>query len=210
MKIILLGAPGAGKGTQAEVISERLSVPVISTGNIMREAIKNGTELGQKAKSFIDAGALVPDEIVIGIISERLSAEDCADGFILDGVPRTVPQADALKKMGVDIDRVLSIEVDDGEIMKRMTGRRVCPKCGASYHMEYKKPIADGVCDKCGSGLVTRDDDLEETVKERLKTYHSLTEPLKDYYRRDGKLRPVEGVGSVADITRRVLAALEG
>ena len=168
MKLILLGAPGAGKGTQAEIISEKYNIPTISTGNIIRAALKSGTEMGLKAKSFIDAGELVPDEVVIGIIEERLAKPDCEGGYILDGFPRTIPQAEALDRMGFAIDAALSIEVEDSEIVKRMSGRRVCEKCGASYHTEYKKPAKEGICDLCGGKLVIRKDDEPETVKNRL------------------------------------------
>lgn len=210
MKLILLGAPGAGKGTQAEIISEKYNIPTISTGNIIRAALKNGTEMGLKAKSYIDAGNLVPDEVVIGIVKERLAEEDCKNGYILDGFPRTIPQAEALDNMGFDIDAALSIEVADEEIVKRMSGRRVCEKCGASYHTEYKKPQTEGCCNFCDGKLVIRKDDEPETVKNRLNVYHSETEPLKDYYRNCGKLLIVEGQEEVKDTTRLVLAALEG
>ena len=210
MKLILLGAPGAGKGTQAEIISEKYNIPTISTGNIIRAALKNGTEMGLKAKSYIDAGNLVPDDVVIGIIKERLSEDDCQNGYILDGFPRTIPQAEALDNMGFDIDAALSIEVADEEIVKRMSGRRVCEKCGASYHTEYKKPKTEGCCNFCDGKLVIRKDDEPETVKNRLNVYHSETEPLKDYYRNCGKLLIVEGQEEVKDTTRLVLAALEG
>lgn len=209
MKLILLGAPGAGKGTQAEIICDKLSVPAISTGNIIRAALKNGTEMGLKAKSYMDEGKLVPDDVVIGIIKERLNEDDCKNGFILDGFPRTIPQAEALDKMGVDIDCVLSIEVADEKIVTRMSGRRVCPSCGASYHIEYKKPEKDGVCNACGSELTIRKDDEPATVLDRLNVYHEQTEPLKDYYEKAGKLRTVEGQEEVADTTKLVLAALE-
>lgn len=209
MKLILLGAPGAGKGTQAEIISEKYNIPTISTGNIIRAALKNGTEMGLKAKSYIDAGNLVPDEVVIGIIKERLAEDDCKNGFILDGFPRTIPQAEALDKMGFEIDRALSIEVDDAEIIKRMSGRRVCSKCGASYHTEFKKPEKEGVCNVCGGELVIRKDDEPETVMNRLKVYHEQTEPLKDYYKACGKLIVVEGQDKVEDTTALVLKALE-
>ena len=209
MRLILLGAPGAGKGTQAEVISERLSIPIISTGNILKEAVREGTELGLKAKRYMDEGALVPDDVIIGIVKERLSAEDCADGFILDGVPRTVEQAEALDAMGVVLDRVISLEVPDETIIERISGRRSCPKCGATYHTVYKRPRVEGVCDKCGSGLVIRSDDEEATVKNRLRVYHEKTEQLKDYYGRNGKLREVSGKQDIADTTRATLAALE-
>lgn len=209
MRLILLGAPGAGKGTQAEIISERLSIPIISTGNILKEAVRNETELGVKAKGFMDKGELVPDDVIIGIISERLAEPDCADGFILDGVPRTVAQADALEQMGVVIDRVVDIEVDDGIITPRITGRRTCKKCGSSYHVEYKKPMSEGVCDRCGEALIQRSDDEESTVKNRLRVYHETTEKLIEYYGDKGLLREVSGEGEVADITRAILAALE-
>lgn len=209
MKLILLGAPGAGKGTQAEVISEKYNIPTISTGNIIRAALKNGTEMGLKAKSFIEAGALVPDDVVIGIIKERLAESDCESGYILDGFPRTIPQAEALDAMGFEIDAALSIEVADEEIVKRMSGRRVCEKCGASYHTEYKKPLVDGKCNFCDGDLVIRKDDEPETVKNRLKVYHEQTEPLKEYYKSCGKLICVEGQDEVKDTTRLVLEALE-
>ncbi|MBR4953861.1 MAG: adenylate kinase [Oscillospiraceae bacterium] len=209
MKLILLGAPGAGKGTQAEVISAKLEVPAISTGNIIREALANGTEMGLKAKSFIDAGQLVPDDVVIGIIKERLAKDDCANGFILDGFPRTIPQAEALDTMGVSIDRVISIEVADENIVRRMSGRRVCKACGSSYHLEYKKPAVDGVCNACGGELVQRKDDHPDTVLDRLHVYHEQTEPLKDYYEKKGILRIVVGQEEVADTTALTLKALE-
>ncbi len=209
MKLILLGAPGAGKGTQAEIICEKLNIPAISTGNIIREAMKTGTEMGKKAKAFVEAGNLVPDEVVIGIIKERLAESDCANGFILDGFPRTIPQAEALDKMGIAIDRVISIEVPDEKIVTRMSGRRVCEKCGASYHNEYKKPQKEGVCNLCGANLICRKDDEPATVLDRLHVYHEQTEPLKDYYAASGKLRTVEGQEEVADTTKLTLAALE-
>ena len=209
MRLILLGAPGAGKGTQAEIISEKYNIPTISTGNIIRAALKNGTEMGLKAKSYIDAGELVPDNVVIGIIKERLSEADCKEGYILDGFPRTIPQAVALDDMGFVIDAALSIEVDDSEIVKRMSGRRVCEKCGASYHTEFKKPEVEGVCNLCGGKLVIRKDDEPETVKNRLNVYHEQTEPLKDFYKSCGKLIMVEGQDKVEDTTRLVLDALE-
>ena len=194
MKLILLGAPGAGKGTQAEVICENKKIPAISTGNILREALKNGTEMGLKAKSYMESGALVPDEILIGIIKDRIKEEDCKNGFILDGFPRTIPQAEALDGMGADIDVVLDIEVADEDIVTRMSGRRVCEKCGASYHVLYKQP---------------KEEDHPDTVKERLEVYHSQTEPLKEYYSKQGKLRVVHGQDKVEDTTRVVLEALE-
>ncbi len=209
MNLILLGAPGAGKGTQAEKICEKLSIPAISTGNMLREAMANGTEMGLKAKSFIDAGKLVPDEVVIGIINERLKADDCKNGFILDGFPRTIPQAEALDEMGVRIDKVIDIEVADEKIAARLSGRRVCLKCGATYHTEFKKPKAEGICDACGDTLVQRKDDMPETVLDRLKTYHEQTEPLKGYYEKKGVLRVVEGQEEVADTTALTFKALE-
>ena len=209
MNLILLGAPGAGKGTQAEVISEHLHIPTISTGNIIREALKSGSELGEKARSYMDKGTLVPDEIVIGIIKERLTENDCANGFILDGFPRTIPQAEALDRMGVVIDRVIDIEVADDVIARRVSGRRVCLACGATYHIDYKKPSVEGVCDKCGDTLVQRKDDHPDTVKERLSVYHDQTEPLKSYYAQSGKLKIVEGQEEVKDTSALVLKAIE-
>ena len=209
MKLILLGAPGAGKGTQAEFISEKYNIPMVSTGNMIREALKNETELGLKAKSFMDAGQLVPDEVVIGIIKERLDNEDCKNGFILDGFPRTIPQAEALDKMGIELDKVVNYEVPDEAIIARMSGRRVCGACGSSYHTEFNRPQKDGVCDKCGAELVQRKDDHPDTVKERLRVYHEQTEPLKDYYSKTGKLRMVDGQNEIAAITKATFAALE-
>ena len=209
MKLILLGAPGAGKGTQAEIISEHLSVPAISTGNIIRAALKAQTEMGIKAKEFIDKGLLVPDDVVIGIIRDRLKENDCKNGFILDGFPRTVPQAQALDDMGIEIDKVIDIQVPDEKIVQRLSGRRVCSGCGASYHLLYKKPEKDGVCNLCGAQLVQRTDDREETVLERLKVYHEQTEPLVDYYRKKNKLVVVEGQEEVSDTTALTLKALE-
>ena len=209
MNLILLGAPGAGKGTQAEVISEHLHIPTISTGNIIREALKSGSEMGEKARSYMDKGALVPDEIVIGIIKERLTKDDCQNGFILDGFPRTIPQAEALDRMGIVIDRVIDIEVADDVIARRVSGRRVCLACGATYHVDYKKSAVEGVCDKCGDTLVQRKDDHPDTVKDRLHVYHEQTEPLKAYYEKSGKLRIVEGQEEVKDTSALTLAALE-
>lgn len=209
MKLILLGAPGAGKGTQAEVISRTLQIPTISTGNIIREALKSGTEMGRKAKEYMDSGKLVPDEVVIGIIQDRLAEPDCAAGFILDGFPRTIPQAEALDRMGIEIDRVIDIEVADETIAQRVSGRRVCPGCGTSYHVDYKKPAEEGLCDHCGDTLVQRKDDHPDTVQERLSVYHEQTEPLKAYYEAKGKLVIVEGQEDVADTTRLTLAAVE-
>lgn len=209
MNLILLGAPGAGKGTQAEIICEHLNIPAVSTGNMIREALKSGTEMGLRAKSFVDAGKLVPDEVVIGIIQERLAKDDCKNGFILDGFPRTIPQAEALDSMGVVIDKVIDIEVPDEKIVQRMSGRRVCENCGASYHLLYKKPEQEGVCGKCGGTLVQRKDDHPDTVLARLKVYHEETEPLKEYYQKQGKLFVVEGQEEVADTTKLTLAAVE-
>ncbi len=209
MNIIFLGAPGAGKGTQAENASAHFGIPAISTGNIIREAIANGTEMGTEAKKYTSTGALVPDEIVIGIIKERLAKDDCANGFILDGFPRTVPQAEALDRMGVRIDRVVDIEVDDARIIRRMGGRRACPVCGATYHVDYK-PSSDGVhCDLCGAELVIRNDDKPEVVLNRLETYHELTEPLKGFYAAKGILKTVIGQEEVRDTTALTLEALK-
>ena len=209
MKLIFLGAPGAGKGTQAEIIAAELKIPTISTGNIIREALANGTEMDLKAKSFIEAGKLVPDDVVIGIIKDRLAADDCKGGFILDGFPRTIPQAEALDKMGVIIDKVVDIDVPDENIVNRMSGRRVCKACGSSYHIENKKPRVEGVCDACGGELQIRKDDAPETVLDRLNVYHEQTEPLKDYYAKCGKLRSVEGTAPIKEITASILKVLE-
>ena len=208
MKLILLGAPGAGKGTQAEIIASKLGIPTISTGNILREAIKNGTPTGLKAKSFMDEGKLVPDDVIIGILRERLSMADCAKGYILDGVPRTVPQAEALMEQGVELDRVVSIEIADEVIEGRMTGRRVCGSCGASYHIVANPPKTEGICNACGSELVIRKDDKPETVRQRLEVYHAETEALKGFYEKLGKLRLVQGDQPIGDATRDILAAL--
>lgn len=208
MKIIFLGAPGAGKGTQAEIVSERLGIPTISTGAIIRNAVKSNTQMGIEAKKFIEAGQLVPDDVVIGIINERLSYEDCRKGFILDGFPRTVPQAEALDRMGVSLDYVVSIEVSDEKIIERMSGRRVCDTCGATYHVIYN-PSEDGEnCDKCKKPLTLRRDDAPEVVKNRLDVYHSTTEPLKSFYEKKGNLRLVEGQERVEDTTALTFAAL--
>ena len=209
MKLILLGAPGAGKGTQAEIICQHLNIPAISTGNIIREALNSGTEMGLKAKSYMDSGKLVPDQAVINIIKERLAQDDCKNGFILDGFPRTIAQAEALDRMGIEIDRVIDIEVPDEKITERLSGRRVCGECGASYHLLYKKPQVEGVCDKCRGALVQRKDDQPQTILERLAVYHDQTEPLKGYYEKKGKLFIVEGQEEVADTTKLTLAALE-
>lgn len=208
MNLIMLGAPGAGKGTQAERISEKYGIPTISTGEILRNAISTGTELGKTAKSYMDAGQLVPDKVVIGIISDFLNQDSCKNGFILDGFPRSIPQAEALDNMGVKIDAVVSIEVADEKIVERMSGRRVCPACGASYHIVYKPSEKEGVCTKCGADLIIRKDDNPDTVLARLHTYHQQTEPLKGYYANKGLLIEIEGQEEVADTTALTFAAL--
>jgi len=208
MNLIMLGAPGAGKGTQAEKISEKYSIPTISTGEILRNAISTGTELGKTAKSYMDAGQLVPDDVVIGIIRDFLKQDSCKNGFILDGFPRSIPQAEALDNMGVKIDAVVSIEVADEKIVERMSGRRVCPTCGASYHILYKPSEKEGVCTKCGADLIIRKDDNPDTVLARLHTYHQQTEPLKGYYANKGILIEIEGQEEVKDTTALTFAAL--
>ena len=208
MNLILLGAPGAGKGTQAELLIEQLSIPAISTGNMLREAMANGSELGQKVKKFMEEGSLVPDDVILDIVAERVAKSDCANGFILDGVPRTLAQAEALQERGVCIDHVVSIEIDDSVIEGRMTGRRVCGKCGASYHVVANPPKAEGICDSCGSQLVIRKDDAPETVRHRLDVYHQQTEVLKDFYAKLGKLRLVEGNQSIEGANRDILGAI--
>ena len=209
MKIIFLGAPGAGKGTQADNASEIFAIPTISTGAIIRESIKAETEAGKAAKVFTEAGKLVPDDVVIGIIKERLAQDDCANGFILDGFPRTVPQAEVLDTMGIEIDVALSIEVEDANIIERMSGRRVCGACGSTYHTVYNPPVNEAKCDKCGDALIVRKDDLPEVVKNRLDIYHEQTEPLKEYYAGKGKLKLVIGQEEVADTTALTIAALK-
>ena len=209
MKIIMLGAPGAGKGTQAKKIADKYQIPHISTGDIFRANIKEGTELGKKAKSYMDQGQLVPDELTLELIMDRFQNPDCENGYVLDGFPRTIPQAEALDRMGIDIDRVVDIEVADETIARRVSGRRVCPGCGATYHVDYKKPAVEGVCDRCSDTLVQRKDDQPDTVQERLNVYHEQTEPLKNYYAACGKLVIVEGQEEVADTTRLTLAAIE-
>ena len=208
MKLILLGAPGAGKGTQAERLCKQLNIPTISTGNILRTAIKDGTPTGLKAKSYMDAGKLVPDEVIIGIITERLAQEYCRNGYILDGVPRTIAQAAAMEKAGITFDAVISIEIADETIMQRMSGRRVCESCGASYHLVAVPPKTPGVCDNCGGKLVQRKDDAPETVKARLEVYHQETEPLKAFYKQRGLLKPVENQSTVEGTTEAILRAL--
>ena len=208
MKLILLGAPGAGKGTQADILCKELDIPTISTGNILRAAIKNGTPTGMKAKAFMDEGKLVPDDVIIGIITERVAEEDCKNGYILDGVPRTIAQAEALEKAGIVFDDVVSIEISDDVIMERMSGRRVSEHCGASYHLVAVPPKQEGVCDKCGGKLVQRKDDAPETVKARLEVYHKETEPLKAFYAQRGLLKSVENQATVAETSQVILRAL--
>lgn len=208
MKLILLGAPGAGKGTQADILSQRLNIPTISTGNILRAAVKNGTPVGLKAKEYMDAGKLVPDEVIIGIVVERLAEPDCANGYILDGVPRTIAQAEALEEKGITFDTVLSLEISDEEIIERMGGRRACTACGATYHVVSAPPKTEGKCDKCGADLVLRDDDKPETVKNRLTVYHTETEPLKDFYAKRGNLKSVDNQPTIEATTKVVLEAL--
>ena len=208
MNLILLGAPGAGKGTQAEIICAKLNIPSISTGNILRAAVKEGTEMGLKAKSFMDAGALVPDEVIIGILKERLAQADCANGFILDGVPRTIAQAEAMEQAGISFDAVVAIEIPDEKIVARMGGRRVCEHCGASYHIVNIPPKTEGVCDVCGGKLVQRKDDDPETVRDRLEVYHRETEPLKGFYEARGILKTVEDQPTVAGTTQAILREL--
>jgi adenylate kinase len=208
MNIILLGAPGAGKGTQAEIISKKLSIPAISTGNMLREAMAHGTELGKKVKEFMDEGSLVPDELVISIVADRVAEPDCENGFILDGMPRTLDQAEALEKAGIIIDHVVSIEVDDAEIAERMTGRRVCPQCGSSYHIVANPPKIEGRCNRCYSRLVIRKDDAPETVQHRLDVYHARTEVLKDFYNKLGRLRLVDGSQSIEGANEEILKVI--
>lgn len=208
MKLILLGAPGAGKGTQAEILCKELNIPTISTGNILRAAIKNGTPTGLKAKSFMDAGQLVPDDVIIGIVADRVAQPDCAGGYILDGMPRTIPQAQALEDRGIHFDHVISIEIADEVIEKRMTGRRVCSNCGASYHVVANPPKAEGVCDSCGGVLTIRKDDAPETVRNRLSVFHKETEPLKEFYQKLGKLQLVDGNQAIEKATSAIMEVL--
>ena len=208
MKLIMLGAPGAGKGTQAEILSKKLGVPTISTGNILRAAVKAGTPIGLKAKSFMDAGALVPDDVIIGIIAEALQSPDCANGYILDGVPRTIPQAEAMEQQGVEIDWAVDLEVADETIIERMSGRRACVACGATYHVVNMPPKNDGVCDHCGGELSIRKDDAPETVKARLETYHAQTEPLIAFYKERGKLKTVANQPTIEATTAEICKAL--
>lgn len=208
MRLILLGAPGAGKGTQADIIAGKLNIPTISTGNILRAAVRDGTPVGIQAKALIDAGKLVSDDIIIGIVAERLAGDDCKNGYILDGVPRTVNQADALEASGIVIDKVVSIDVPDETIEKRMTGRRTCTKCSQTYHVDYNPPEVEGVCDSCGGELSIRKDDMPDTVKNRLAVYHSETEPLISYYEKRGKLVHVAGREELSETTQAVFKAL--
>lgn len=208
MKLILLGAPGAGKGTQAEIIASKLSIPTISTGNILREAIRNGTKTGLEAKRYMDEGKLVPDDVIIGIVADRVAQPDCAGGYILDGMPRTIPQAQALEDRGIHFDHVISIEIADELIEKRMTGRRVCSNCGASYHVVANPPKAEGVCDSCGGVLTIRKDDAPETVRNRLSVFHKETEPLKEFYQKLGKLQLVDGNQAIEKATSAIMEVL--
>ena len=208
MNLILLGAPGAGKGTQAELLMEKLHIPGISTGNMLREAMKNGTAVGEKAKYYMDNGLLVPDEVIMDIVAERVAQPDCQGGFILDGVPRTLAQAEALLERGVQIDHVVSIEIDDSVIEGRMTGRRVCSNCGASYHIVANPSKVEGKCDLCGGELMIRKDDAPETVRRRLVVYHEQTEVLKDFYAKLGKLRLVEGNQTIEGACEDILTAI--
>ena len=208
MRLVLLGAPGSGKGTQAERLSSILQIPTVSTGNLLREAIRNQTEIGLKAKVYMDQGNLVPDEIVVQMLKDRISQEDCNNGFILDGFPRTIPQAEVLENADVGIDVAISLEVADESIERRMTGRRVCPGCGASYHLSYNPPKEENICDSCGETLVQRDDDKPETVQARLQVYHQITEPIKAFYDKRKILRLVPAEDDIPEITKRVLAEL--
>ncbi len=208
MNLILLGAPGAGKGTQAKFLVKKLGIPSISTGNMLREAMANGTELGNQVRQIMDCGMLVPDDVILTLVSQRIAREDCKDGYILDGVPRTLAQAAALDRAGIRIDHAVSIEIDDNVIVARMSGRRVCPKCGASYHIVNNVPQVEGICDHCGTGLITRVDDAIDTVHKRLELYHANTEVLKSYYAQQGKLRLVQGDQSLEDTNRDILLAI--
>lgn len=208
MRLILLGAPGAGKGTQAEILSKKLGIPSISTGNILRAAIKNGTPVGLQAKAYIEAGKLVPDDVIMGILKDRTAEDDCANGYILDGVPRTIPQAEAMEEMGISIDAALSIEIDDEVIIERMSGRRTCKNCSSTFHVVSNPPKQEGVCDKCGGELTIRSDDRPETVKSRLEVYHLETEPLKKFYEERGKLVKVDNRPTIQATTEAINAAL--
>jgi len=208
MKLILLGAPGAGKGTQAEILSRMCNIPAISTGNILRAAMKNGTPVGLKAKEYVDSGKLVPDDVIIGIVRERITEDDCKNGYILDGMPRTIPQAKALEETGIDIDAALSLEISDEAIVERMAGRRVCKNCGATYHIVNIPPKVEGKCDSCGGDLIIRNDDMPETVKERLAVYHRETEPLKVFYTERGRLKTVDSDTTVEEMSKAAIKAL--
>lgn len=208
MKLILLGPPGAGKGTQASILTEKLDIITISTGAMLRAAVRDNTPLGQKAKGYLDNGQLVPDELVVAIVKERLKQPDCEKGFILDGFPRTVNQAKALDE-DIEIDKVLSLEVEDDAIVERLSGRRECSKCAAPYHISFNPPETDGKCDKCGGDLICREDDNEVTVKKRLKVYHEQTEPIKAYYMQQGKVVIAHGKEKIEDTVKEVLTALE-
>lgn len=210
MKVLFLGAPGAGKGTQAEVISKKLDLPIIGTGNIIREAIKNGTELGKEFKSYTDKGALVPDELVVAMVKDRISKKDCEKGFILDGFPRTVVQAEAFENMGEKVDSVILLDVKDSVIIDRMAGRRVCSKCGTPYHITHNPPKKEGICDLCGEKLITRADDAPQTVKDRLKVYHSETEPLVDFYKKHGTVTVIDATMVPDEVSKAILEALKG
>lgn len=213
MKLILLGPPGAGKGTQAAMLVERFGIPQISTGDILRAAVREQTEMGRKAKEYMDAGGLVPDEVVVGIVRERLQLEDCASGFILDGFPRTVPQADALKQslaeLAKDLDAVVSLDVDTEALVERLTGRRSCKDCGKGYHIKFDVPTSEGVCDVCSGTLIQRDDDQEETIRNRMAVYHEQTAPLEDYYRKGGLLKSVDGMADIAVVQEQILGTLQ-
>ncbi|MEG0035721.1 MAG: adenylate kinase [Oscillospiraceae bacterium] len=209
MKLILLGAPGAGKGTQAEILSRMCSIPTISTGNILRAAMKNGTPVGLRAKEFVESGKLVPDDVVIGIVRERLAEDDCKNGYILDGMPRTIPQAQALEDVGISIDTALSLEISDETIVERMSGRRTCKDCSQTFHIVSNPPKTEGKCDACGGTLIIRKDDAPETVKDRLAVYHKETEPLKEFYAKRGKLKTVDNQPTVEETTKAVVKALE-
>lgn len=208
MKLIFLGPPGAGKGTQAGIVSKKLGIPTISTGDMLRAAVKEGTEVGKRAKSFMDAGKLVPDEVIIGIVAERVEKPDCAKGYILDGVPRTIAQAEALESAGIRFDHVISIETEDDVVKERLVGRRVCPECGATYHTVSNPSKVEGKCDACGHELIQRHDDTADTVAHRLEIYHSETEPLKEFYQKRDVLAKVEDEGSIEDINHRIMAVL--
>ena len=208
MKLILLGAPGAGKGTQADILSRKCNIPTISTGNILRAAMKEGTPVGLQAKEYVDNGKLVPDDVIVGIVRERLAKDDCKNGWILDGMPRTIPQAQALEDCGIVVDTALSIEIADETIIERMSGRRTCKNCGATFHVVSNPPKVEGKCDNCGGELTIRKDDAPETVKQRLAVYHKETEPLKDFYAKRGKLKTVDNKPTVEQTTAEVLKVL--